>query len=167
MRLLWSACQDATLQEVADRLGAAAKLFRTVTIEDLVAPGAHASTGLYFFHDGHDHWMYVGKSSSRAIIERVPAHLDIRPNAWFGTLMQKLGEHTDGRRAPSSVLNDAMNLKLALLLADVPVDLKVAEDAFIRLLRPTLNTPKKVKPISASTVMRAFAGGPAHRPTGP
>lgn len=158
MRSLWSACQDATLEEVGNRLGAAAKLFRTVTIEDLVAPGPHASTGLYFFHDGRDRWMYVGKSSSRAIIERVPAHLDIRPDAWFGTLVKKL--RGSGNRTLSSVLSDALNLKLALLVADVPVDLKVAEDAFVRLLRPVLNSPKNVKPISASTTMRTFIRGP-------
>ena len=75
--------------------------------------------------------------------------------------MKKLSERAEGKRTPSSVLNDALNLKLALLLADVPVNLKVAEDAFIHLLRPVLNTPKKVKQISASTTMRAFAAGPA------
>ena len=162
MKLLWSACQDVTLQAVADRLGAAAKLFRTVTIEDLVAPAAHASTGLYFFHDGRDRWMYVGKSSSRALIERVPAHLDVRPEAWFSTVMKRLGERADGQRTPSLVVEEALSLKLALLFADVPVDLKAAEDAFIRLLRPVLNKPpKKVKRISASATMRAFAGGSA------
>jgi hypothetical protein len=64
---------------------------------------------------------------------------------------------------PSSVLADALNLKLALLFADVPVDLEVAEEAFIRLLRPVLNTPKNVKPISASSTMRELAGGDRSR----
>lgn len=154
--MLWSDCQDVTLQEVAARLGAAAKIFRTVTIEELVAPSADASTGLYFFRDDAGRWMYVGKASRRAIIERVPAHVDIRPGAWFNTLMKKLGEHAEGKRVPSLVLNDALNLRLALLFADLPVDLGGAENAFIRLLQPVLNTPRNAKPIDASTMMRAF-----------
>lgn len=34
------------------------------------------------------HIKYIGKASSRPFIERVPAHLDVRINAWMNTLLK-------------------------------------------------------------------------------
>jgi hypothetical protein len=68
-----------------------AKPFASVTMADLVAARTEESTGLYFFFENRD-WAYVGKAESRAFIERVPSHVDVRPTGWFGTLLKKIGE---------------------------------------------------------------------------
>jgi hypothetical protein len=153
MRLLWSEVRPATLAEVASRLREAAKPFRAVTMADLVAPQPSASTGLYFFL-GVEHWQYVGRSASRALIERVPSHLDLRPEGWFGTLLKKLGERRRSAAAPSECVEEALDLRLALLIADESgVDLSTAEDAFRHGLQPALNTPRNVRPIDLHRVL--------------
>lgn len=153
MRLLWTEVRSATLAEVAAKLRGAAKPFRSVTMADLVAPKASASTGLYFFLAGQ-RWEYVGRAASRALIERVPSHLDLRPDAWFGTLLKRLSERRPAPAAPSECVEEALSLRLALLIADEPnIDLSTAEDAFRHGLRPALNSPKKLRPIDVESVL--------------
>lgn len=143
MRLFWSEVRSVTLADVASRLRQSAKLFRSVTMADLVAPQASASTGLYFFLAG-ERWEYVGRAARRALIERVPSHLDVRPEGWFGTLLTRLSERRPVPAVPSECVEEALGLRLALLIADEGgIDLSTAEDAFRHGLRPALNSPKR------------------------
>lgn len=119
---------------------------------DLVAPKASSSTGLYFFL-ADQRWAYVGRAASRALIERIPSHLDLRPEAWFGTLLKRLSEKRPVPASPSDCVEEALGLRLALLIADEPaIDLSTAEDAFRHALRPALNSPKNVRPVELATV---------------
>lgn len=152
IRLLWSEFRSVPLAEVASKLRGVAKPFRSVTMADLVAPNASASTGLYFFLT-EGQWEYVGRAASRALIERVPSHLDVRPEAWFGTLLARLARRRSAQAAPSECVEEALSLGLALLIADEPgIDLSSAEDAFRHGLRPALNSPKRVRPIDITSV---------------
>ncbi|MFC1513454.1 hypothetical protein ACFL5P_00420 [candidate division KSB1 bacterium] len=47
--------------------------------------------GIYIFKSS-DEFLYVGKSSSRSFIERVPSHFDIRENSWFNTYLNRIIE---------------------------------------------------------------------------
>ncbi len=152
MRLFWSEVRSATLATVASTLRESATPFRSVTMSDLVAREASSSTGLYFFL-ADQRWAYVGRAASRALIERVPSHLDVRPESWFGTLLKRLAESRPVPVAPSECVEEALGLRLALLIADAPeIDISKAEDAFRHGLRPTLNSPKRVRPIDLATV---------------
>jgi hypothetical protein len=65
----------------AQRLG-------SITLAELSA--TPQPIGLYFLFDDQQCLQYVGKSSSRSFIERIPSHLDPRPDGWFNTLPKKL-----------------------------------------------------------------------------
>jgi hypothetical protein len=54
----------------------------TVQLSELCAMADHPN-GLYLFFDDQDVLWYVGKSTSRSFIERVPSHFDQRKDAWF------------------------------------------------------------------------------------
>jgi hypothetical protein len=157
MRVLWNTVRGATLAEVGVRLQRCAKPFGTVTMSDLVAGSAQDSTGLYFFF-ADSTWEYIGKASSRALIERIPSHLDLRSGSWFGTLLKKLGQRRIPSAEPSECVTEALGLRLALLAADPQcVDLSEAENAFRHAFRPRLNTPSHPRTIDlANTHLSEF-----------
>ncbi|MCS7050893.1 MAG: hypothetical protein NZL87_04695 [Thermomicrobium sp.] len=175
MRFYWSEVSGRTLRDLAAQFSADAKVVKSVTLEDLAATSPEASTGLYFFLEGDD-WMYVGSSGSKALIERVPGHLDVRPEGWFGTLLQKLVEHGAASRA--AALPRAFEMRLTVLVADEPVALLAAEKAFQHVLRPKLNsltgictatldsTLAEISTPVASATAPAGAAGPADEAPG-
>lgn len=141
MNLRWSrVADDKSLAELLDALRAGAKEARQVTLGDLALP-PDACTGVYFFFEGDD-LAYVGRSASRAFIERVPSHFDARAEGWFGTLLKKLAHP---RQSPDdSVLARGLGMRLALLQVDDPdADPGDLEELFRHAYGPKLNTPKK------------------------
>jgi len=52
-------------------------------------------TGVYIIFDENDIPVYVGKSSSRAILERMAAHLDFRTGVPMNTFLRKLVLHSN------------------------------------------------------------------------
>jgi len=46
--------------------------------------------GVYLFYGEDNALWYVGKSTSRSFIERIPAHFDLRETAWLNTLPKKI-----------------------------------------------------------------------------
>jgi hypothetical protein len=102
--------------------------------------------------------MYVGRAASSALIERVPSHFDVRPEGWFGTRSKKLAEQTSPTTTPIQCLSRALDMKLALLVADVGgVDLGSAEQTLRETLKPKLHTPKRPRPIELSTPLADIA----------
>ena len=65
------------------------KVVGTVQLRELCAMANHPN-GLYLFFDEQDQLWYVGKSTSRSFIERVPSHFDQRQDAWFNTLPTRI-----------------------------------------------------------------------------
>lgn len=143
MRISWSACSEKSLANLRGEVLARGRRFGSVTMEDLAAAAPHESTGLYFFSkDGE--LLYVGRSSSRALIERVPSHLDSRSEAWFGTLLKKLAERRGQSAEPAACVAEALDLNLTVLVANMPeVDLAAAETELRHAFAPTLNSPRK------------------------
>jgi hypothetical protein len=141
-KLLWSKVQRRTIESVSKELLEIAKPLGEVTLSDLVASGPETSNGLYFFVD-EGTFQYIGKAGSRSFIERIPAHLDVRPEAWFGTLLQKLAAENGSPDDRVAQVPRALRLRVAMLAIDVDgVDLVSAETAFRRALAPALN-PKR------------------------
>lgn len=130
------------------------KVLADVTIGDLCAMSEHPN-GLYFFFDGEPRKLqYVGKCTSRSFVERVPAHFDQREDAWFNTLPTKL---TKNGKTYSEALSEALRFQVVLLgirEADSAMEL---ERVFRHSYRPTLNTPKKLKPFDANATLACLA----------
>jgi hypothetical protein len=153
MRIMWSEASHLDLRELTTRLCDCAKVARSVTLEDLVARAPEASTGLYFYLERRE-WMYVGRARSRALIERIPSHFDVRPEAWFGTLLRRLGERESPPCTPVAMVSRALDLRLAMLVADRPdVDLSSAEETLRHALLPKLNSPKKRRPVDLALAL--------------
>lgn len=55
--------------------------------QNLINPGE----GVYIFRD-KEKIILVGKVSSMSFVERIPKHLDYRPNAWFNRLLELICE---------------------------------------------------------------------------
>src|ERR1700690_3283156 len=154
MKLYWSKIQGQPLGSLIQPLSGVAKIVQSVTIKELVAENPRSSTGLYFFFEDSDS-MYVGRSSSRAIIERIPSHFDIRPGCFFGTLLSKLAHECEPYKQPVECVARALCMRLALLVADstdMPEDgvkdlIKDTETDLRSLLLPKLNSPKNPKSI--------------------
>ena len=117
-----------TLREFRELLdGMPKKAVGTVTIAELCSMSEYPN-GLYLFYDEQNALWYVGKSTSRSFIERVPSHFDQREDAWFNTLPKRImaiaeiGEYADAHRLSLSmrlVLIGIKNKQSALKLETV------------------------------------------------
>ena len=116
------------------------KVAGTVQLSELCAMTDHPN-GLYFFFDEHDELWYVGKSTSRSFIERIPAHFDQREDAWFNTLSSRIKTVFSMRGYA-----DAHALGLSLRLVLVGVKSRETATRLERALRafskPQLNTAR-------------------------
>ncbi|WP_218154550.1 hypothetical protein [Nitrosomonas eutropha] len=124
-----------------------------VTLSELCSFSEYPN-GLYFFFDEENHLWYVGKSTSRSFIERVPSHFDTREDAWFNTLPKKImdvcsiGEYVDAH---------SLGLSLHLVLLGVKEKQTAInlEGALRDYLQPELNKAKKQKAIG-TTVLASY-----------
>lgn len=91
--------RNHSLCAVCTQAQAGAVDVNSISMLDLVQPASDAH-GLYMFFrntgvtsSGQCHCpdlLYVGKTTSRSFIERVPAHFDPRSAAWMNTLLTRL-----------------------------------------------------------------------------
>jgi hypothetical protein len=81
---------ETTLDAFAEYLKSMPKkVVGTVQISELCAMADHPN-GLYLFFNDQGALWYVGKSTSRSFIERVPSHFDQRKDVWFNTLPKRI-----------------------------------------------------------------------------
>ena len=52
----------------------------------------HSGCGVYVFKE-ENAIFYVGKSSGKSFVERIPAHFDLRHGAWFNTILQYVADY--------------------------------------------------------------------------
>ena len=109
-------CKSETLDDFSTRLrGMPKKTVGSVTLAELCTIAEYPN-GLYLFFDDVNELWYVGKSTSRSFIERIPSHFDPRQDAWFNTLPTKImgvcsiGEYADAH---------ALGLSLRLVLIGI------------------------------------------------
>ncbi len=121
-----------------------------VTLSELCAFVDYPN-GLYFFFDENDHLWYVGKSTSRSFIERIPSHFDPRKDAWFNTLPRKIMA-----ALPGGEYEDAHSLSLSLRLVLLGIKEKQTainvESALRDYLQPELNRGRKRKALGTSVL---------------
>jgi hypothetical protein len=109
-------CKTETLDDFSTRLrGMPKKTVSSVTLAELCTIAEYPN-GLYLFFDDDNELWYVGKSTARSFIERIPSHFDPRQDAWFNTLPKKImgvcsiGEYTDAH---------ALGLSLRLVMIGI------------------------------------------------
>lgn len=109
----------------------------TVQIAELCSMTDYPHGVYLFFNEQNETW-YVGKTTSRSFVERVPSHFDQRQGAWLNTLPKRILKVCE----MSSYL-DALKLGLSLRLVLVGVrDSKTAarvERVLRAYLHPKLN----------------------------
>ena len=103
--------------------------------------------GVYLFYQPQGELMYVGKSSSRSFIERVPAHFDPRQEAWMNSLCKHLMKFNSC--AYEEALADALTLEI-LLVGTPGEQASRVESVFRAVLSPKLNNTRKVHDLDAT-----------------
>lgn len=109
-----------------------------VTIADLARLGVWPH-GVYLRHDEQGKVWYVGKATSRSFAERLPAHFDPRPDAWFNTIPKRI--LAKGLvESYSEALELGLSLRVALIgLQDSAAAARLESDLRCSLA-PALNT---------------------------
>ena len=82
-------------------------------------------TGVYIIYNEENIPVYVGKTGSRAILERFSAHFDLRPNACMNSFLCALAGKRKKRQGPHATIEDLQNvyekaLKHKLLFIQIP-----------------------------------------------
>ncbi|MCW3160172.1 GIY-YIG nuclease family protein [Chryseobacterium oryctis] len=67
-------------------------------------------TGIYVIFDEKDNPVYVGKTGSRAILERFAAHFDLRPGAFMNSFLCALAGKRKQRIGPHATEEDLQNV---------------------------------------------------------
>jgi len=88
-----SAFREWVEDHPARKKGAWGEPLRSVTLQDLALHNLGIpSNGLYVFYRTmgiSPTPLYVGKSTSRSFLERIPSHLESRAECWFNTLINR------------------------------------------------------------------------------
>jgi hypothetical protein len=110
--------------------------------------------GLYFFFDSANTLKYVGKSSSRSFIERIPSHFDQRYEGWFNTLPKKIMQK-EGIAHYHTALEQSLKMRLVLLGINGRETINKLESALRCFLQPSLN-PGKLDHVEKSMQLCAY-----------
>ncbi len=112
-----------------------------IQIEELCAMADYPN-GVYLFFNDENDLMYVGKTTSRSFIERIPAHFDQRESAWFNTLPKKImsAYKTDSFQ---KALEIALSLKFVMVGVKGKSEGTNLESALRFHLQPKLNSARK------------------------
>jgi len=88
--ILFDNIKNLTINQLIDVIKSCEKKrFEELNLIDLIYE-KHSYTGVYVIFDENDIAVYVGKSSSRAILERISSHLDFRTGVPMNTFLRKL-----------------------------------------------------------------------------
>lgn len=116
-----------------------AKKISDVTVSDLSSTSI--ANGIYVFKKGADVW-YIGKSTSRSFVERIPSHFDQRQGAWLATIPHKILRLSSGSTY-ASALAEAMTLEV-MLLGEAEKSISQRLESMLRhYMKPRLNSGKK------------------------
>ena len=119
------------------------KVVGAVQIAELCAVAEYPN-GLYLLYGDDDELWYVGKSTSRSFVERIPAHFDQRPDAWFNTLPKAI-LNREPVTCFAEALQLALSLRIVLLGVRTPASATRLESALRSVLLPRLNAAARSK----------------------
>jgi len=138
MLITYQKLQEVRLGDLKSQITAASRSLSDMTVFDIIESSG-SGHGVYVFSRDEEIF-YVGKSSSRSFIERIPAHFDTREDGWFNTLTKQLRnkEYSTSLEQASEYAKSNLSLTLIEISRDQEECKKV--EKFLRLyLRPALN----------------------------
>jgi hypothetical protein len=139
--LAYEAVRTLSAEQFAEKLRSMPKkIVGSVTIAELCAPIEYPN-GLYFYFNEDGVLQYIGKSSSRSFVERIPSHFDQRFDAWFNTLPKKLMER-QGFTEYLAAHSRALEMNLAFLGMRSRGSVSKLETILRSCLQPALNPGK-------------------------
>ena len=153
--------KDLTIQELKDKVIITKKIvIKDIKLMDLIYE-RQSLIGIYVFFDPNDKPVYVGKTGSRSILERISAHYDLRPSGFMNTFLCALAGMRKGRKEPQANLEDLKiafdkSLEYKLVFVEISEKSKITtiESILARELRPELNSIKGTKPYNLNTKIK-------------
>jgi hypothetical protein len=103
--------------------------------------------GVYFFFSREGQCLYVGKSSSRMLVDRIPVHLCLYPREWKNHLLRRICKYEELDSFPDAA--DAASTHTLLLMAvgkkEQTEGLATLEKFFRLFAEPKYNALKRRK----------------------
>lgn len=116
--------------------------------------------GVYVFFDLDEKPVYVGKTSSRSILERVAAHYDLRPLGFMNSFLSSLSGNRMSRILPRASDEDLkrafrMSLDYKLLFIELAhkAQINTLENILSREFEPPLNSIRGKRPYSVADII--------------
>ena len=85
------------------------KIIGEIKLIDLIFDN-QSMTGIYIIFDNNHKAVYVGKTGSRAILERLAGHFDLRPGAYMNSFLCALSGKRKQRNGPHATEDDLKNV---------------------------------------------------------
>lgn len=150
--------KNLTVKELIDEILSARKMIiRDIKLVDLIYD-RQSLIGIYVIFDQNDKPVYVGKTASRSILERISAHFDLRPNGFMNTFLCALAGMKKGRNRPQATddelklaFDKSLNFKLVFVGIEERDKISKIESILARELKPELNSIKGKSPYSIDT----------------
>ena len=148
--------KDMTMEKFSEYLHCIKKKeVQLVTVGELCAMTEYPN-GLYFFFDEDNLLQYVGKSSSRSFIERIPSHFDPRHDAWFNTLPKKIMQHA-GFESYLAAHSRGLEMRVVMLGITTRRTVDKLENQLRSFLQPVLNSAKRGNVLSHALISNSEA----------
>ncbi len=127
------------------------KAIKSLLLTDLIFDNK-SLIGVYAFFDNKNNAVYVGKTGSRAILERIASHLDLREGAFMNNFLCALAGKNKGDKKITannfdieSVYENAIEHKFVFIGIPDKALINRVEKVLADKLKPTLNRLTKVK----------------------
>lgn len=102
--------KNITVDELIKKINTAQKLIiGELKLIDLIFEN-QSMTGIYVIFDDKNFPVYVGKTGSRAILERFAAHFDLRPGAFMNSFLCALAGKRKQRNGPHATEKDLLDV---------------------------------------------------------
>ncbi|PAC26937.1 GIY-YIG nuclease family protein [Flectobacillus sp. BAB-3569] len=106
--LLYEEIKNLTISELISQIKQAEKIaFKDLKLVDLIH-NKRSLIGVYVIFDEQENAVYVGKTGSRSILERIASHFDLRENAFMNTFLRALTGKKKRRNQPQATSEDLM-----------------------------------------------------------
>ncbi|GGF04859.1 GIY-YIG nuclease family protein [Hymenobacter cavernae] len=140
------------------------KIIGEIKLVDLIFD-KQSMTGIYIIFDNEDKAVYVGKTGSRAILERLAGHFDLRPGAYMNTFLCALAGKIKQRKGPHATEEDLKNvyenaLTHKMIFVQIPNSeehkkkIGKLEVVLAKELKTKYNTTRGEQNVSTSTLIK-------------
>lgn len=142
----FDAIKYLTVKESVDLINRTEKKeLESLKLTDLIFENK-SQIGVYIFFNTNNIPVYVGKTGSRAILERVAAHLDLRSGAFMNNFLCALAGKNKGNKTKKATDSDILNvyesaLKHKMIFIGIPEKSLINrfERVIANELKPSLN----------------------------